>query len=902
MPTQNATSTHPSASVSGSTTTARLPTNTIPTPVLQQQTRSSTRESSPLSASLCSFRSETGSGYDVQSNNHKAGSSHSRSNTRRSKHPGAASTKSTGGGSGKDGQNFVAAVVEGRGTGAEVGMCFCDLKTSEVILCQIADSQTYVRTLQKLNLYEPTEILVPTTAVDPVNSKLVNIIKETMPVSTITPIARRSFNDTKGLECIKKYIIKEGSASLLLGIPTKYFCLAATAAVMQHIEESRHAVFLNHSIRFKYQICSGSMIIDCATARNLELTMNLSSQNDKDTLFGILNETLTPMGARLLRSNILQPLTDERTIQNRLDCVQELSLVENRFYALKASLKTLNDVDHLITSFIQVPTKPSVKHSEQCINRVINLKHTLHALTSVAQSLGLGQNRLLVTIHRLLTDSRLEKFSDLIDEVIEKNVVLEKTAVGIRHQRCFAVKAGCNGLLDVARQTYKETCNDILDVANRYVQEYGINLKVQFNVTMGYYFSTTLDQLGGNEVPLVFINVVKKGKSLTFTTLELVKKNAKINDSLTEVYLMSDKIVSDLSSDIRSEIGALYKASEAIAMLDMLLSFVHQRTISDFVRPEFTDTLVIKQGRHPILEKISSSAFIPNDTYAGSANTFQIITGPNMSGKSTYLRQVALLTIMAQIASFVPAEYASFRIIDQLLSRICNDDCIELNASTFMTEMKETAYIVENATDKSLVVIDELGRGTSTHDGLGIAFAVCEELIHSKALVFFATHFQELTTTLTAYHNVVNLHLEAEMIRDEGHIPGISYKYRLAQGSAKEEHYGLSLAKTLSLPQDISSRAETVSLRLTDLQESARRHSESDKVVARQRALAQVAHDCVLIQKAAKGMTGQGLAAALWDVQQTAVRHLLAIRREEQGKGKGKEKSTREEGGGVATR
>ncbi|KAF9910598.1 MutS protein msh4 [Linnemannia zychae] len=857
-------------------------------PILQSRTRSTTRESTPASsphASVCSFRSETAStGYDAQSNNNqKAASSYSRSNTRRSKYSGAASIKSTGcAGSGKEGQNFVAAVVEGRGTGAEVGMCFCDLKTSEVILCQIADSQTYVRTLQKLNLYEPVEILVPTTAVEPVNSKLVNIIKETMPGSTITPTARRSFNDSTGLEYIKKYIIKEGSASLLLGIPTKYFCLAATAAVMQHIEESRHAVFLNHSVRFKYQICQGSMVIDCATARNLELTINLSSRNDKDTLFGTLNETLTPMGARLLRSNILQPLTDERTILTRLDCVQELSQVEDRFYALKASLKALGDIDHLITSFIQVPTKQSVKHSEQCINHIISLKHTLHTISGIAQSLAQCQNRLLVTIHRLLTDPRLKRFSELIDEVIEKNVVLEKTAVGIRHQRCFAVKAGCNGLLDVARQTYKETVNDIMDATNRYVQEYGINLKVQFNVTMGYYYTTTVDQLEGDEVPLVFINVVKKSKSLTFTTLELVKKNAKINDSLTEVYLMSDKIVSDLSSSIRGEIGALYKASEAIAMLDMLLSFAHQCTISDFIRPEFTDTLVIKQGRHPILEKISISAFVPNDTYAGSANTFQIITGPNMSGKTTYLRQVALLTIMAQIASFVPAEYASFRIIDQLLSRICNEDCIDLNASTFMNEMKETAYIVENATEKSLVIIDELGRGTSTHDGLGIAFAVCEELIHSKAVVFFATHFQELTTTLTAYHNVVNLHLETEMTRDQGKTPGISFKYRLAQGSASEEHYGLSLAKILRPLQEPLIRAEAISYRLTELQESARRRSESDKVVARRRALAQVSHDSDLIQKAAMRMTGQDLNLALRDVQQTVMLQLLKIKEEQE--------------------
>ncbi|KAG0239065.1 MutS protein msh4 [Mortierella sp. GBA43] len=704
-------------------------------------------------------------------------------------------------------------------------MCFCNLCTSEVILCQIADSQTYVRTLQKLNLYEPSEILVLTSTVEPVCSKLVRIIKESLPSCTITPTARRHFNDATGLHYIQKYIVKEGSASLLLGIPTKYFCLAATAAVMHHIEETRNATFLNHSVQFKYQTCQGSMVIDCATARNLELAVNLSTRDDKETLFGVLNQTLTPMGRRLLRSNILQPLTDERTINTRLDCVQELTQSEETFYALKTSLKAFNDVDHLITSFIQVPTKPSIKHSEQGINRVINLKHTLKSITHVSQAVERCENRLLRTIHRLLTDQRLEQFSLQIDNVIEQNIVLEKTAVGLRNQRCFAVKAGCNGLLDVARQTYKETINDIFEVVNRYVDEYGLSLKVQFSVSMGYYLSTTLDHLEGGELPLVFINVVKKNKSLTFTTLELMKKNAKINDSLTEVYLMSDKIVSDLCSDIRSKIITLYKASEAIAMLDMLLAFTHLCTVSNYVRPEFADTLVIKQGRHPIIEKIFSSPFVPNDTYISSANTFQVITGPNMSGKSTYLRQVALLTVMAQIGSFVPADFAAFRIMDQasnphnlcqsivtidmpidapfpfslqLFSRISNDDSIELNASTFTVEMRETAYILQNITEKSLVIIDELGRG-------------------------------------------------------------------------------LSLAKTLNLPTDVTRRAQEVSYKLKSLQEKARRQSESSKVVARRRVLAQIAHHVVLIQQAAHKMSRQELVQELLGAQQEAIAQMLPI-------------------------
>ncbi|KAG0047888.1 MutS protein msh4 [Gryganskiella cystojenkinii] len=806
-------------------------------------------------------------------------SSRSNTSTRRSRTYGPSTTTTTSkSNGGKDGQNLVVALSEGRGTGVEVGMCFCDLKTSEVILCQTGDSQTYVRTLQKLNMYDPSEILVPTTAVEPVDSKLVRIIKESLPTSTITPVSRRYFSDASGLDYIKQYIIKEGSASLLLGIPTKYFCLSATAAVMRHIEESRNAVFRNHSVKFKYQTCEGTMVIDPATANNLELVQNLSSHNDKETLFGILNETLTPMGARLLRSNILQPLTDEKTINTRLDCVQELSFSEEIFYTLKTALKPFQDVDHLITSFIQVPAKPNIRQSEQTINSIISLKHTLKTIVLVAQPLGACQNRLLTTIHRILTDPRLTKFSNIIDNVIEHNVVLEKTAVGLRNQRCFAVKAGCNGLLDVARQTYKETINDIFDVVNQYVEQFGLALKIQFSLTMGYYLSTTVDQLGGAELPLIFINMIKKGKTLSFTTLELIKKNAKISDSLTEVYLMSDKMVGDLSSEIRAEIGALYKASEAIAMLDMLLSFAHQCTVSDYVRPEFTDTLAIKQGRHPIIEKLYSTTFVPNDAYADAANSFQIITGPNMSGKSTYLRQVALLGVMAQVGTFVPAEYASIRIMDQLFSRICNDDNIELNASTFMVEMKEAAYIVQNTTGKSLVVMDELGRGTSTHDGLGIAFAVCEELIRSRSLVFFATHFQELTTSLTTYHNVVNLHLKTETTHDQGNRPGIIYKYRVTDGSAKVEHYGLALAKTLSLPGNIIQRAEGISTELERLQEKARQKSESDKVVARRRALANIAQHMILIQKAFKNMSWNEFCTIQQGVQQDAMSKLLTLR------------------------
>ncbi|KAG0359943.1 hypothetical protein BG005_011813 [Podila minutissima] len=804
----------------------------------------SVASSSATSNKNTSSRSKKTSNYNNSSKkktniDSKSYTSSSKSNQRQSRISGF-SSKSMG--ASRDGCNIIAAIVEGRGTGAEIGMCFCDLRTSQVVLSQISDSFTYVNTLYMLNLYQSTEILLAETALEPTPSKLAKAIQENCPGSTITAISRRFFSDRAGTEYVQRYILPEQSTSFMLGIASKYFCLSATAAAMKHMEESRNSVFINHSVQFKYRGCRESMLIDSGTARNLELTVNLSSQDDQGTLFGVLNQTLTPMGNRLLRTNILQPSKDKRAISSRLDSVELLSRNEELFYSVREALKSIPDVDHLITSFIQEPSRPTIKVSEQAINKVIILKHTLRTTELLAQPLAGCTDRLLGSVYNRLTDPRLVRFAELIDQFIESNTVYEKRPVALRNQRCFAVKARENGLLDVARLTYKETIEDMFEVVNGYAEQYAINLKVQFNTNMGYHLSTTTDLLDGRPLPLIFVNVVRKGRTLSFTTLDLIKKNAKIEDSLTEVYMMSDAVVKELACQIRADIGALYKASEAVAMLDMLSSFAYQCSVSDYVRPHFTDTMAVKQGRHPIIERLHENASVPNDIYASYAHTFQIITGPNMSGKSTYLRQVALLCIMAQIGSFVPAEYATFRIMDQLFSRICNDDNIEPNASTFMVEMKETAYILQNVSDKCLVIMDELGRGTSTHDGLGIAYAVCEELIQIKAIVFFATHFQELAHTLEAYHNVVNMHLETELTRDDGQNPGLSFKYRVTQGFANEEHYGLLLAKAIRLSQDITDRADQVSRQLLDLAEANRTKVRSQSVVYRRRCLSEMAY------------------------------------------------------------
>ncbi|RUP52200.1 hypothetical protein BC936DRAFT_137735 [Jimgerdemannia flammicorona] len=476
-----------------------------------------------------------------------------------------------------------------------------------------------------------TQVLVSVTAVEPQKTKLCKIIEENFPSACLTPIGRKYFNDAIGLNYIKQYGLEEDSAALILGLTSKY------------VEGVQNIIFTNHSVKFKYQ-----GVEDCVTARNLELIANITNPKSSHSLY-----------ARLLRTNILQPLTGRS---------RHASFLLHKHNFGQLAMKSFQDIDHLISALIKIPRRPSVQQSEHNINHAIMLKHTLKSIKPLVAALGSCQNALLVAVRW---------FEERIHEVINEDATYQKSALGLRNQRCYA--AGVNGLLDVARQTYKETIDDIYELVGQYIESTGIQIKLQFNPASGFHLTTSTDQLNDqSELPLIFINVVRKRKTLTFTTLELVRKkkfhdtetslekvdfdhtsfdhtsmiqkNNKINESLTEVYLMSDKTIAELINDVRSAIGILYKTSESIAMLDMLTSFAHMCTIANYTRPEFTDTLAIRSGRHPMHERIYLENFVPNDTYASETANFQFITGPNMSGKSTYLRQIALFGVMAQIA------------------------------------------------------------------------------------------------------------------------------------------------------------------------------------------------------------------------------------------------------------
>ncbi|KAJ6554549.1 muts domain V-domain-containing protein [Mycena capillaripes] len=742
--------------------------------------------------------------------------------------------------------SYVIALLEGRGVAREVGMAALDRDTGRVMLVQLADCQTYVKTLHQMHLHPPVLVLVPDTFLSTSDasplSMLVEYIYEEFPGVPVEPIGRKYWNETGGLEFVSQLCVEDDErAGTLLAVANKYYALSAVCALFKHAETKLNTRFASGSLRIRYIPVEGTMMIDPDTARNLELVGNMSHKKSSHSLFGTLNHTYTTMASRLLRVNILSPITAQNTIDARLDVVEELVQSEERFTDVRAGLKPLNkmDFDKLIACLAASETRPitNAKPAAARVSQMLDLRNIVRNLPALQKALEGSQSQLLKIIHEMLSDERLAKIDRLVCTNLNEDGAPAKGGIAAVNARVYAVKANCNRLLDVARETYKENVGDIFALNRTLSDAHGLPLSLMYQET-GFVFALRKNELEG-ELPRGFINATLKKGKWTFTSMDLKKMNARMKDALDETLILSEKIIQDLVADILVDIGALYKASEAVALLDMLWSFAHTSIMHNYVRPEFTGTLAIKSGRHPILETIKSAGtLVPNDVYCDDSSSFQIVQGPNMSGKSTYLRQVGLLTVLAMCGCFVPAEYASFRIHDALLSRLSNDDDMEKSLSTFASEMASSAMILGLASPQSLILIDELGRGTSPREGVGISHAIAEGLIQLKSFVFFATHFNELTTTLSRQPSVVNLHLSVQRTMKSAANFGVTFQYKIVDGVAQESnHYGLELARLADLPQDVLAEGKRVAENLAALHARHEENSESSKIAMRRKAL-----------------------------------------------------------------
>ncbi|CAL1543667.1 unnamed protein product, partial [Lymnaea stagnalis] len=571
------------------------------------------------------------------------------------------------------------AVVEGRGHAqGEVGITSLDLTQSVLTLSQFSDSQTYPKTLSKLQYINPKEIILPNTVCETGNnSKLFSQIKKQFPNLQITSVHRRYFNESKGIYYIKHLCAAEYK-NIEIQISTKYYCLATTAALLKYTEFIQNIIFAPNSLKAVFKGCEHTTMIDSTTVKNLELLQNSKNPMSQNSLFGILNYTKTPGGGRLLRSNVLQPCNDEDTIRLRQEAVLELTEKEDLFHNVQSLISKFVDIGHIVSICVQIPKQETVRTAESKLNCVILLKHVLQLIGPFRESLANFENNLMKMFCKDLADDTFQKILDKIAQVITEETRFQRGLLQQRTQKCFAVKYSIVNL-----NNFAHILNDTVYIVQQLAENYKLPLRTSYSSLRGFHIQMSASGASSaDNLPPIFIKVNKFKNTLSFTTVDV-----RIKMALDEVYTMANAVVCNLLADIREHIGCLYYLSDAVSMVDVVLAFAHAATLSSYVCPEFTDTLAIKQGVHPILQKNSTELVVANDTYASEHSNFVVITGPNMGGKSTYLRQVALLQIMAQMGSFVPAQYASFRIVDQIFSRLGSDDNMESNSSSFTLEV-----------------------------------------------------------------------------------------------------------------------------------------------------------------------------------------------------------------------
>ncbi|KAM0294613.1 hypothetical protein ACHAO9_001048 [Fusarium lateritium] len=678
------------------------------------------------------------------------------------------------------------------------------------------------------------------TACPPNNpSTLFSLVQNLIPEAQIDALDRSAWSETEGLEYIHNLAFKDDIEPLKVATQGKFYAISSFAAAMKYIQQHFSINFVPHSLRIQYRPSEDTMMIDISAIQSLEIMQNLRNSKSKESLFGLLNHTSTPMGSRMLRSNILQPPTrPDLFILPRYDALEELTSNEEMFLEIRKALKLFHDTEKLLTKLIIVPTSADVQQVEEQINQVLMIKSFLESIPELYTALGPATSVLLVKIRELCRPEITSQSLNKIRQTIEPDVTYMKSALDLRNQRTFAVKAGINGMLDVARQTYKELTEEIHKHLEALNEVHKIEASLRYDNGRKYWLRLRAADFDDRPVPELLINVVRKKDMIECQTLDLVKLNLRLSDTSNEVVIRSDSVVQDLLKELRHDVPHLFRVCESVALIDMISSFTQLATTRDYVRPDISSTLALKAARHPVLDKCMSGKFIPNDYYSTEQYCFHIVTGCNMSGKSTYIRAVALLQIMAQIGSFVPAEYAAFSMIHSIFARVSLDDNIESNLSTFSVEMREMAFILRNIDDKSLAVIDELGRATSNRDGLAIAIAMSEALIQSRASVWFATHFVDLTKVLADRPGVLNLHLAATSSTTEEGLPHITMLYKATSGAIRdEEHYGINLARAIGLPQSFIEKAEEVAKDLRRKREASKRSSESAKLIARRKLI-----------------------------------------------------------------
>jgi DNA mismatch repair protein MutS len=590
--------------------------------------------------------------------------------------------------------------------------------------------------------------------------------------------------------------------------------VAAAGAIVHYLKHQLRRK-IDHLTSLRCDAPADHVLLDSATQANLEL---VESRGARDaSLLSVLDRTITPMGARKLRAWILQPLRDLTELQRRQQMVGQLLQESDLLGSIRAELKSIRDIERAAGRLSQASGNA---------RDLVALKTSLQQIPSLKRELGKLIDRLSFGTEPA-DMSHLSHASHLQNAIREMPALAEKLANALLDDPPLALKEGGifrdghDANLDALRQASREGKSWISHLQEREIAVTGIkSLKVRYNSVFGYFIEITKSNLAN--VPAHYTRKQTTVGGERFITPELKEMEAKVLGADDRAQNLEYQLFQKLRDETLREIEPTQQTADAIAVLDVLCALAETARLFRYSRPELNDSLrlVIKDGRHPVLDQsLVEEKFVPNDTELdGETIRMAIVTGPNMAGKSTYIRQVALIVLMAQIGSFVPAESAEVGLVDRIFTRVGASDDLARGQSTFMVEMNETANIINNASERSLVILDEIGRGTSTFDGLSIAWSVAEFLhdkIKSRSL--FATHYHELTRLAEDRKGVCNLNVAVREWNEQ-----IIFLRKIIPGGA-DKSYGIQVARLAGLPKEILNRAKEI---LAHLESSSRADAE----------------------------------------------------------------------------
>ena len=580
-----------------------------------------------------------------------------------------------------------------------------------------------------------------------------------------------------------------------LGLDNRKQAVCAAGALIRYLHETQKNS-LEHIRMLRFAENGRTMLLDQNTRRNLELTESLRGDRRRSTLLGLLDRTSTAMGGRLLRSWVEQPLLDKGEINSRLDAVEEL--VNDRLLGmtLAEELEGVYDMERLMNK---------VAYRNMNARDCLALCASLKRIPGIRDLLYHAQCKEMIRIREELNP--LEELTELLERAVDPEAPAVITEGGI-------IREGYSPVLDEYRKAQTNGKQWILDMEAAEREATGIrNLRIQYNKVFGYYIEVTKSYL--SQVPDRYIRKQTLTGAERYMTPELKETEQKIIGAQEQSVRLEMQLFSEIRDRIAEQIGSIQQTAQALKKLDVFQSLSRTASENRYVRPLITadGTLSITEGRHPVVERsMRDGEFIPNDTLLDcSENRMMIITGPNMAGKSTYMRQVALICLMAQIGSFVPAKEACLPVCDRIFTRVGASDDLASGQSTFMVEMSETAYILRNATKNSLIILDEIGRGTSTFDGLSIAWAVVEYIADQEkigAKTMFATHYHELSELEGHLEGVKNF-----CISVKEHGEDVLFLRKIVRGGA-DKSFGVHVARLAGIPRPVIIRAHEIQARL----------------------------------------------------------------------------------------